>query len=248
MRLQQGSHLFGLGGIDPIAPAPAWPEGRGIWYARPVLALPREALREVLRARGERWIDDPSNDNTDHERVRARRRLAATPGLRGRAGRLAWRLALVRRAAQRALAGALDARVRCHPDGSAEVDLSGLSPGRRMRLLSPLVQAIAGVARPPRGEQLGGLVSPRNRSGATASGVWALPRGEARWYIARDPGPAVCAWCGGVWDGRFVPDPGGEAPMSTHAMAARTLPPQETPSRALAPDRLAQLCRIWRQV
>jgi len=46
-------------------------DGR-IWLVRPLLGMRRQALRDYLNARGEGWIDDPSNLNHAFERVRVR--------------------------------------------------------------------------------------------------------------------------------------------------------------------------------
>lgn len=46
---------------------------------RPLLGLSREALRHYLRHVNQKWIDDPSNDNTDFDRIRIRQRLSAHP-------------------------------------------------------------------------------------------------------------------------------------------------------------------------
>ena len=45
-----------------------------LWLLRPFLAVERVAVRTFLTARGETWIDDPSNANTRFERVRIRQR------------------------------------------------------------------------------------------------------------------------------------------------------------------------------
>lgn len=76
LRAERSSGWRGLAGMAPFAPAPIWPEGRGLWLARPSLALRREALRAYLRERGARWIEDPANANPDFARVRARQTLA----------------------------------------------------------------------------------------------------------------------------------------------------------------------------
>jgi tRNA(Ile)-lysidine synthase len=49
-------------------------DGR-VWFARPLLCIRRQALREWLGQRGIGWIDDPSNDDPGYERVRTRRSL-----------------------------------------------------------------------------------------------------------------------------------------------------------------------------
>lgn len=55
---------------------PLWPEGRGLWLARPLLGVRRAALRDYLSARGATWIEDPSNVSVHYERVLMRQRLA----------------------------------------------------------------------------------------------------------------------------------------------------------------------------
>jgi tRNA(Ile)-lysidine synthase len=49
--------------------ATAWD---GVRVVRPLLNVRREALRDELRARGQKWIDDPSNEDERFERVRVR--------------------------------------------------------------------------------------------------------------------------------------------------------------------------------
>ncbi len=68
--------------IAALAPAPLWPEGRGIVLTRPLLRVTREEVRLWLRARGLRWIEDPSNFNMAYERVRVRRDLEEAPARR----------------------------------------------------------------------------------------------------------------------------------------------------------------------
>jgi len=58
------------------APSPAWPQGRGVSVLRPLINIRRETLRDFLRARGERWLDDPANDDPRFARTRARAALA----------------------------------------------------------------------------------------------------------------------------------------------------------------------------
>ncbi len=61
-------------GVAGIAPATLY--NGATWFVRPLLPLRREALRAFLTAGGVSWLDDPSNDNTAYERVRARRGLS----------------------------------------------------------------------------------------------------------------------------------------------------------------------------
>ena len=56
-----------------------------VWLLRPFLAVERQDIRAFLAARGEGWIDDPSNLNPRFERVRVR---AAAEGPEAAPGRL----------------------------------------------------------------------------------------------------------------------------------------------------------------
>lgn len=70
MRSRRTQSLKSLAGI--------WPESRwnGIRIIRPLLKERRTGLREMLRAAGVTWSDDPSNDNPKFERVRIRADMA----------------------------------------------------------------------------------------------------------------------------------------------------------------------------
>jgi tRNA(Ile)-lysidine synthase len=57
------------------SPSPAWPQGRGVFLLRPLLAQRRADLRALLAGLGETWIDDPANDDPRYSRTLARRRL-----------------------------------------------------------------------------------------------------------------------------------------------------------------------------
>lgn len=79
--LSRGSGLPGLAGM------PAQWERAGLRWHRPWLHLPGAALRDWLRARDARWVEDPSNADERFTRNRIRARLlpaleAALPGFR----------------------------------------------------------------------------------------------------------------------------------------------------------------------
>ena len=66
-------------GLAGIAPATlAFGEHAPVWFARPFLTVTRAAIRGQLNRRGMEWIDDPSNDNSDYERVRVRQSLTSS--------------------------------------------------------------------------------------------------------------------------------------------------------------------------
>jgi len=78
---QAETFLLRLGrssGIDGLAAMPAILETDGMRLLRPLLQMPKERLRAILRAAGQEWIEDPSNDNPAFARIRIRQSL---PGL-----------------------------------------------------------------------------------------------------------------------------------------------------------------------
>jgi len=60
-------------------PSPAWPQGRGLFLLRPLLAIGRGDIRDWLAAKGESWIEDPANADLRFARPRARRALSGSP-------------------------------------------------------------------------------------------------------------------------------------------------------------------------
>jgi tRNA(Ile)-lysidine synthase len=76
MRRERGEGP-GLAGIAPATLAFRDDGAAPVWFARPLLGLGRTELRNELLRRGIGWIDDPSNANTEYERVRARLEAAA---------------------------------------------------------------------------------------------------------------------------------------------------------------------------
>lgn len=67
MRLGRGS------GIDGLAAMAEWRDAFGMRWLRPMLTAGRAELRDWLTEKGVGWIDDPSNENEDFDRIRFRR-------------------------------------------------------------------------------------------------------------------------------------------------------------------------------
>lgn len=63
-------------GLDGLSAMVERKRHGGTVFCRPALGVRREDLRDILRSRGMSWIEDPSNANTDFERVKAREALA----------------------------------------------------------------------------------------------------------------------------------------------------------------------------
>ncbi|MBT3764290.1 MAG: tRNA lysidine(34) synthetase TilS [Rhodospirillaceae bacterium] len=74
MRLGRGS------GVDGLAAMPECLELTDIRLLRPLLDASRQSLRELLEARGQDWVEDPSNENTAYARTRVRALLSPLAG------------------------------------------------------------------------------------------------------------------------------------------------------------------------
>jgi tRNA(Ile)-lysidine synthase len=74
-RGETGSDGRGLAGIAPATLL----DGK-VWFARPLLTVRREALRDFLRQKQVGWIDDPSNIDQRYERPRVREKLGEADG------------------------------------------------------------------------------------------------------------------------------------------------------------------------
>jgi tRNA(Ile)-lysidine synthase len=228
-RLGQGSGPDGLAAMAPVAFRP------GVRLLRPLLPVQAGTLRATLRTRGQDWIDDPSNTDPAHQRVRLRRlgpalaEAGVTPyGVAMAAGRAA------EQRAERAerIAARLLAAVRLHPAGVATVAAAPLlaRPDSEARAaLGRLLACVGGSARPPREAALDRLLA-RLRAG-TRTGLtlgrcrWRpVKRADSQtgWLVWREarhlPAPVPLADLptlpadGWLWDGRFrvmaAPGPG----------------------------------------
>lgn len=71
MRLARGA------GVDGLAAMRARWQADGITFHRPILTLGRKHLRDMLRNRGVRWVDDPTNIDPAYLRPQVRAALAA---------------------------------------------------------------------------------------------------------------------------------------------------------------------------
>jgi tRNA(Ile)-lysidine synthase len=206
------------------APAPVWPEGRGVSLARPLLNARREDLRAALRARSADWIDDPANANTDFARVRARARLAEMARLGFdplRLAALADQCAPHVAALDRAAAALIDTAVRFDAD-RALIDPAAWVAGAavRARALGVLLPAPAGATNHARADQVAALAAfwqaPGYKAATVGGGVAARRGGVIE--LKRDSGAlagradgasalaplALPAGRETVWDGRLA--------------------------------------------
>ena len=76
LRLKRGSGVDGLASISPKRFVGC--QQSGYWLLRPFLNVSREALRLFLRDSGHDWLEDPSNDDVNYDRIEIRKKM---PGL-----------------------------------------------------------------------------------------------------------------------------------------------------------------------
>jgi tRNA(Ile)-lysidine synthase len=70
MRLARGSGVDGLAGMGRFRTA------SGVRWERPLLDMRREELRQYLLRKGVAWVEDPTNEDTAYDRIKARQALA----------------------------------------------------------------------------------------------------------------------------------------------------------------------------
>ncbi len=189
MRLARGSGAEGLAAMQA-----ALRRDRMLWL-RPLLGIRREALRAVLRAAGVGWTEDPTNEDRQFDRVKARRALAALAPLGIDAeglARTAWHLQRQRRVLERAMDDLARRARRWGALGEVRLDLAAMAgdePDTALRLLADCLMRVSGAVYRPRFQALSEVLD-RVLSGAdvatTLSGC--LIRSEANSaLICREP-------------------------------------------------------------
>ena len=172
MRLDRQTGWRGLAGMREAAFAPLWPALMGVILHRPWLGISRAELRAYNADEGLLYIDDPSNENRDFTRVRARQALRADQDLRldlleQQTGALE-RLSTERRAE----AEWLSRFAKISPHGFVETS-SAPSP----ELLLHLLNAVSGRGGPidaAKRERLAKAMTESDFSGTTLAGAWVV--------------------------------------------------------------------------
>jgi tRNA(Ile)-lysidine synthase len=214
MRLVRGSGLRGLAGIAPASLAPA--SGGRVRLLRPLLGAPKARLRATLEAFGQAWVEDPSNRDLRHERVRWRALmpLLASGGVEpGRLATAAERMAEERGALDRAAASWLARAASPSPYGHVVLRMEGFAALDRPiaeAALARVLGAVGGGAYPPRRESLSDLIAALRRGPERLARTLAgcvLTLASGRLQVTREPSAVVetCAARPGLllWDGRF---------------------------------------------
>jgi tRNA(Ile)-lysidine synthase len=188
-----------VGMLREWSPSPVWPEGRGLFLCRPLLALRRADLRRWLEEKRWGWIDDPANEDLRYVRARARRALtdpAALPTI------------------DEAPPARLPGLWRVEPWGGATLDRQALmraEPGQALRLLQIAAVCVSGAERLSRPARAAGLLArlkATERFVATLGGARIEATAE-QLILERDAGEAAR---------------GGLAPLALEAGGSRSPP------------------------
>lgn len=180
------------------SPSPVWPQGRDTFLLRPMLGLGRAQIRDWLTAKGETWIEDPSNSDLRFARPRARAAMTAAGA--------ALSPDLSNDLADLARTASVD------PAGVISLPRAVLAAPQAPRLIAAASLCAAGTARPPRGDRLERLtLALRGPEPVTATLCGARIEAdahEARFMreageIRRGGLAELNLQDQGVWDGRF---------------------------------------------
>ena len=210
LRLGRGSGVAGLAAMAPVA------RRSGVTLLRPLLDVPARSLRDYLSACGQAWVEDPSNRDPRHARVRMRSLMPVLDSEGLSAARLAGtarRMARANDALDHFVAERAARSVALHPAGFATVrrDAFRLPPDEiGLRLLLAVTGAVGGGDYSPRADRAESLW--RRLAGgeifkATLAGC-VVAAGADRVVVAaeaaRRAGPlALVPGTACSWDGRF---------------------------------------------
>jgi tRNA(Ile)-lysidine synthase len=209
MRLARGSGAEGLSAMQASL------RRSDMLWLRPMLGIRREALRELLCTKDIPWTEDPTNEDTEYDRVKARAALAALAPLGIDAeglARTAAHLQRQRRVLERAMHDLAERVRKWGALGEARLDLAALSgdePDTAMRLLADSLCRVSGAVYRPRFRALTvlyeGLLA-EDPPAATLSGCLIRPE-DGTVVICREPN--ACApstpldGASVIWDRRW---------------------------------------------
>jgi tRNA(Ile)-lysidine synthase len=172
MRINRGSGWRGMAGMPPLADAPIWPALAGVSLHRPWLGVSRTDIRRYNAHHGLEFIDDPSNENADFARVRARQALSVDPDLKAD---LVAEQAKARRkltAERKVFSAWLKVFAHVHPQGFVET--MAVPPAELLRQILNVVSGRGGAIDTEKLVRLTADMSAPDFTAATLSGAWVI--------------------------------------------------------------------------
>ena len=217
MRLDRQTGWRGLAGMAQTAYGALWPNLAGVTLHRPWLDVSRADIRRYNSEHALEFVDDPSNENPDFARVRARQALLADQDLRGdliEQQKKARRRLLAERQSH---ANWLDHHATIHEQGFVETD--AVPPPYLLGHILNVVSGRGGTIDAVKRARLCADMSSSDFKAATLSGAWVVRKtisGGHSFVYLRDR-VAVTGRSGvsklapmrlnpqttRVWDGRF---------------------------------------------
>lgn len=205
MRLARGS------GVDGLAAMQSDWRDRGQRWVRPVLGVSRSDLRDLLRAVGQGWIEDPSNQDEQFERVRIRNAMQSLTDIgltRARLVETSYHMSRARDALSRLAHDAAReiAFVQCGEVHFNRDQFAALASETRHRLLSGAITYVASADYRPRYDALRALEH-EVLSGQTRTLHGCLVSVRTQTLVIGREANAIAsetALPGQLWDGRWV--------------------------------------------
>lgn len=209
MRLGRGAGIDGLSAMTPVR---HWLDR--IWI-RPFLGLRRAGLQDWLRGQAIAWIDDPTNQDTQFDRIKIRQALdvleplgITVPGL----AEAARRLRSQRQALDYGCAELIKKAAQVGTFGEIWLDTNHFAdtePELQRRLLSAAIVGLSGRPYPPRHRAVSPIlkdIADAGFAGATLGGCLIRPH-AGKLLLCREPAAAsetITAWQHSTpWDNRW---------------------------------------------
>lgn len=213
MRMARGSGVKGLGGMAPRQKIET--EAGALLLLRPFLNEAGDRLKAIAAEAGLPICDDPSNQDTQFERVRWRRlmpKLAAEGLDAARLAEMATHMRQTQAALDKKLTGWLESHADWHDYGVLclpRARFDALPQTHKQRLLGRFVQYFGQHRHPPKrrkSERVLDEMTHRPHGGAVLGGTQVRWRGD-RVFMGREaaacPSPVGVSAAHGVWDKRF---------------------------------------------
>lgn len=184
--------LMGLArasGVDGLSAMAARRHDRGLFWHRPLLGTPRAQLRDFLRACGVAWCEDPSNEDAQFERIKARRALATLADLgvhRAALAQVANNMAQARTALEHQTMQAARELVTLRGGGAAICwsGFQGLPSEIARRVLVAAIDWIVAPSHAPRQKALAAaLAGLKTSASATVGGCRLIREGDTFWIF-----------------------------------------------------------------
>ena len=221
MGLARGAGLDGLCGMR------AWWDQGGVRFERPLLGVTRAALRQYLTHLGVGWVDDPTNDDTAYQRVKARRALAVLQPLGVTVeglGEVARNLAAARHAL---VAGMAEAAARLVRDSAGGLtidrqDLLRLPEEICRRLMLAALRWVSGAQYAPRADSVSRLLAAIVAGTDTTLWGCRIRATDAEVRLVREPRAVASVVCptDRLWDNRWRVEGPPEAGLQVRALSA----------------------------